>query len=270
MSSVKSKKWTKESVLEALSIYDTNSFKFFEDAHKYYLNEKELTSVTTFISQFHSDFNQDEMSLKTAQKRGISKDEVLKEWKDKNDYSKHLGHHVHLWIENYYNKIPQQLPNDIEIIDRINKFNYIHGTHLHKLEHIVSEQKIFSENKLLAGTIDTLFLYKGNVIMLDWKSNLKMTSDVDTTYEKLYYPFNKYYKNHLNEYSIQQSLYALMLEEIGIYVKKMYLCYIPKEDKARMYTCVDMREELKQYFKKPPNKNIDISGTGIDLNGLNF
>jgi hypothetical protein len=183
-----------------------------------------------------------------------------------------------LWIENYYNKVIQELPTNLDIIDRINKFNNIYATHLHKLEYIKAEQRIFSKDKLIAGMIDTLFLYKGQVFIVDWKTNLKWTDDSNTTYKKLLYPFSKYWENQHNEYSIQQSLYALILEEIGIKVKKMYLCYIGPDSPAKMYTVVDMRDELRTYFQKEKErkerrddninhilKDSNIDDIGLDL-----
>ena len=68
-------------------------------------------------------------------------------------------------------------------------------------------------------------------------------------YEKLLEPFDGFYKNHLNEYSIQLSMYALILEEWGFEVGGAYLVHIgPGDEEAELYKVVDMREKLKSFF----------------------
>ncbi len=268
---------TKEEILEKLRTYDDDpNFHFDEPSHIYTYGDATFTSVTTFLSRFHKPFDKEFFSKRSAVKEGVSQQEILDRWQAKNDYSNMLGHSVHLWIENYYNGILQELPTNLDIIDRINKFNVIFSNHLHKLEHIKCEQRIFSKDKLIAGMIDTLFLYKGKVFLVDWKTNLRWTDDSNCTYKKLLYPFSEYWENQHNEYSIQQSLYAFILGELGIEVKAMYLCYIGPDAPGTMYKVVDMRPELRAYFKKEKSKeenrinNIDnilgdIDDVGLDI-----
>ena len=253
---------TVETILTKLKKYDDdNNFKFDEPSHTYTYGDATYTSVTTYLDKFHKPFDTEFHSKKTAKKLGIPQEEVLKLWKDKGDVSCDMGTEVHLWIENYYNKVLQEIPTNLESVKRINMFNILYVEKLHKLELIKCEQRIYSKKLKIAGMIDTLFLYKGNIIMLDWKTNGKMTSDVDCTYNKLLYPFNQYWENSLNKYSIQQSLYALILKEIGIEVKAMYLGYLPPDDinsgihtDGVMYKCIDMRDDLSQYFEDEMNK----------------
>ena len=57
------------------------------------------------------------------------------------------------------------------------------------------------------------------------------------------------YKNHLNEYSIQLSMYALILEEWGFQVGGAYIVHIgPGDEEAELYKVVDMRENLKLFL----------------------
>lgn len=251
--------YTKEEILKKLKQYDDDTnFKFDDPSHTYTYRDAIFTSVTTFISTFYKEFDRDGMSKKKAKELGVTQEELLKEWDGKGDVAKVLGTAVHLWIENYYNNILQSIPTDVEVVNRINKFNVLHSKHLHKLQSIKCEQMIFSKDKLIAGMIDSLFLYKGNVFIIDWKTNKKMTSDKETKYKKMLFPFNDYWENKFNLYSIQQSLYALILEEIGINVKSMYLGYIGPDNPGKLMKCVDMRTRLKKYFTtKENNKNIN-------------
>lgn len=271
--------YTKEDILNKLKIYDNDpNFHFEEESHTYTYNEAVFTSVTTFLGRFHKPFDKEVMSKRSSEKRGIPQEEILKEWQDKADRACDLGTEVHLWIENYFNGVVQTLPTDLEIIDRINKFNILYAEHLHKLEFIKAEQRIFSKDKLIAGMIDSLFIYRGNVFIIDHKTNGKMTTDDDTTYNRLLYPFSEHWENSLNEYSIQQSLYSIILEEIGIEVKACYLLYIGPNEPGKLYKCKDFRKELRDYFKKEKEKkqkrddNINHVLKDVDINdiGLDF
>ncbi len=99
--------------------------------------------------------------------------------------------------------------------------------------------------------IDSLFVYRGKIYILDWKTNKDFTDDSHQkgTYEKLLAPFQDHFKNHLNEYSIQLSLYSLILEEWGFQVGGAYIVHIvPGEEDAELYKVVDMRDNLKLFL----------------------
>jgi transcriptional regulator with XRE-family HTH domain len=58
-----------------------DKLRFNEEEHKYYFNDKELTSVRTFIGGFFSPFEEDKIAGFTAKAKGITKEEVLAELK---------------------------------------------------------------------------------------------------------------------------------------------------------------------------------------------
>lgn len=244
---------TKEEVLDKLKIFNDPYFQFDPIKHKYTYSEDHFISVTQFIQKFHKPFDTEFWSKKKAEERGISKQEILSEWKEKNDRANFIGTSTHNWIENYYNKIWTQLPNDSDVIDRINKFNNIYSLNLHKLEPICFENRIFSKKWKIAGMIDSIFLTsKGEIVILDWKSNGKFHTDDDKDgrWEKLLYPLDFLYKNHLNEYSIQISMYMMILKEVGINVKCGFLVHIGPDTEAKIYRSLNLVEQLEEYLEK--------------------
>lgn len=234
---------------------DPEVFTFNEEKHEYRIKGEKFTSVTQFLSKFHKPFEKDYWSEKKAKERGIEKEEILKEWQEINDRANFLGTSTHNWIENYFKKLYTELPTDLEVIERINKFNILYAKHLHKLTPISLEQKIFSENLKLAGMVDGLFLHKGDVYIIDYKTNKKFTDDSDKHFENLLPPFDDLPKNHLNEYSIQLSLYALILKEVDIYVKNMFLVYIPQKGQSKIIKAKNFIERLENYFSENNIKN---------------
>jgi ATP-dependent exoDNAse (exonuclease V) beta subunit len=247
-----------EEVLKKLLVFDDPNFKFDPVEHKYTLNGEHFISVTQFISKFHKHFESDYWSNKKAEEAGVSQEEILLEWKKLNDRANEIGSQMHNWIENYFNKIWQELPTDPDVIDRINKFNIVYSAHLYKLKPIKFEQRIFSRKWKIAGMMDALFMYNDNVFILDWKSNKVWTHDehIKGKYEKLLYPFENYYKNHLNEYSIQVSLYKLILKEIGINIKACYLIHIGPDTPATIYKAYDLSDIIEVYLENTWINNI--------------
>ena len=247
-----------ELLAKKLDCFEDIKFEFDPKLHKYTYEGETFISVTRFIQQFHKPFDQDYWSKKKADQDGVPQDWILAEWKKLNDYANEVGTDTHQWIEDYFNKIWKPLPANTDVIHRINKFNKIYAKQLHKLEPLKFEVRVFSPKWKIAGMIDSLFIYRGKIYILDWKTNKDFTDDNHQkgTYEKLLAPFQDHFKNHLNEYSIKLSLYSLILEEWGLQVGVAYIVHIgPGDEDAELYKVVDMRDNLKLFL----NGSIQVS-----------
>jgi len=239
---------TKEILLEKLKYYQDKNFTFDEAAHVYTLDGKIVYGVTSFLNRFVKPFDSDYWSKKKADDEGITQEEMLKRWDDKRDRSCELGHNVHDWIEHFYENNVTKPTKDAEANERIEKFKLIYESKLKNLESIGSEIRIFSRKYNIAGTIDKLYLWEGQVIVGDWKTNKQIKTDKDFCFGKLLYPFEKYKENELNKYSLQISLYQLLLEEAGIESDYGFICHIPGEGEAKIYKLKDFRADLRTYF----------------------
>lgn len=240
----------KSSLIKEFDCFDDTDFKFDPAQHKYTYHNEQFISVTKFIQQFHKPFDTQYWSKRKADEAGVPQDWILNEWKELNDYANEIGTDTHNWIEDYFNQKWNKLPTNLDVIHRINKFNVIFAKQLCKLEPLKFELRVFSKKWKIAGMIDSLFLYRGKIYIVDWKTNKQFTTDDTIKYkEKLLAPFDKYYKSHLSEYSIQLSLYALILEEWGFEIGGAYLVHIgPDDEEAQLYKVIDMRPNLKEYL----------------------
>lgn len=239
---------TKESIQEKLKYYDDPLFKFDEPSHIYTYDGKVIHGVTTFLERFIKPFDSDYWSKKKADEEGIEQSEMLARWDAKRDRSCELGHNVHDYIEKFYEQGSTELTSDPEANERIEKFKTIYENKLSQLESIGSEIRVLSKVWGLAGTIDKLYLWENSVIVGDWKTNQKIKTDKDFAFGKLLYPFEKYKENELNKYSLQISLYQLLLEEAGIYSDYGFICHIPDKGEAKIYKLKDFRAELRTYL----------------------
>jgi ATP-dependent exoDNAse (exonuclease V) beta subunit len=236
------------------------NFVFDEESHTYsYLNPttkrpvQSFQSVTGFLSQFKKEFDSDKIAGIVAKKRAISKKQVLHEWKEISDTALHLGTRVHKWIEDYYNGLNPEMPEDPILLDRVLKFKQIHDEKLKAFTPVYQEFRVFSRKWGIAGTLDALKKLNNKYYVGDWKSNKKFTTDADSEgrKQKLLYPFNDMWDNSLNGYSIQLSLYRLILqEEAGFETAGGFLVWIGPEEKPKMYKIVDLRDRLYEFLQK--------------------
>ena len=213
-------------------------------------------SVTGFLGQFKKPFDSDMIAARVANSRGTAKKIVLAEWKEISDIALKLGTNVHKWIEDYYNGLNPEMPTDERELDRVHKFLSIYDERLHKFTPVHQEFRVFSRKWGLAGTLDALFKLNEGRYVGDWKTNKKFTTDDDTEgrKQKLLYPFNDMWDNSLNGYSIQLSLYRLMLqEESGYETQGGFLVWIGPNEKPMMYKIVDLRDRLYDFLQKNNN-----------------
>lgn len=68
------------------------------------LGGKKLTSVSALLRKFKNQFDSDYFSKKAAEKRGVSQQVILDEWKAKANKSIAIGNAVHKIFEDYVNK----------------------------------------------------------------------------------------------------------------------------------------------------------------------
>ena len=241
----------RDELLKKLKCFEDPEFKFDPGLHRYTYHGDVFQSVTQFIGQFHVPFDTEKWSKIKAEQAGVDQEEIKKEWKRLNDYANEIGTETHQWIEDYYNKIWREIPTNQDLLHRITKFNKIYSKQLHKLEPLAFEVRVFSKKWKKAGMIDSLFVKDGKIFILDWKTNKDFTNDSHPKgkYEKLLAPFDEYWKNHLNEYSIQLSMYAAILEEWGFEIGGAYLVHIgPGDEDAQIYRVNDVRENIRGFF----------------------
>ena len=233
-----------------LKVFDTPDFSFNAELHEYRYKGEKFPSVTGIIEQFHEKFDSDYWSAIKAEERGVDQSVVLAEWKAKADRSCDLGTMVHEYAEFVTAGKKPPLVTDPDALRGIAKLDKIFATKLKNIIPVAQEIRIFSPKLKLAGTIDGLFEYKNKLIIGDYKTNEKFTTDEDRCFRNMLPPFENQLDNKLNIYSTQVSLYRVMLEEWGIKTEAAFLVHIPHGDApAKFYPAKDFTKELKQYFK---------------------
>jgi hypothetical protein len=248
---------SKKEIESKLEVFKDRNFTFEEGSHTYRYETIKYDSVTTYLKNFKVPFDREYWSKKKADERGVDVSVVLNEWQQKADNANSLGTRVHKWIEDFWSGNAPEVPADPGLRDRIDKFMEVYDKRLSILMPLRSELKIFSRKWRLAGTIDQPFLFWSDkeqrpfLIIGDWKTNgdFKHDDHPKGRYKKMLRPFTHLYENHHNDYSIQISLYRLILEEeANIETEDGFLCHIGPEGPAKIYRCKDLREPLRAYL----------------------
>lgn len=225
--------------------------QFNADQHKYFLQGQELISVTTRLKGVQKPFDRDRISRRVAEREGRPQADILAEWEAKGEAGRQLGTQVHQYIE-------QQLTNNTEPVDPFLLLNKKPAEcvawdscweELAKLLSVKEVEWIIGDAELgLAGTVD-LFAYSqktGKHHIVDWKTG---KFDQHNRWENLLSPFNGLDASKLHIYSLQQSLYRLIIERNScIEVGDGYLVHLQADGFFTVYRAVDLREPLLKWL----------------------
>lgn len=217
---------------------------FEPEQHKYYLNGEEFISATTLIHKFSS-FDADKVAECVARKDGKTKDEILAKWKRTADYACKRGTRMHEYLEYIFGGKPCEMGTSAKDLYPIaDKFKQdIEG----KINIIKQEFRLYDIAWKVCGTVDALGEINGNYYVIDWKSN-NAINYANQYGSKLKAPFNQFDDCEMIVYSLQLSLYKLMIERnTGIKIKGLIIVHFTPEGWAR-HVCYDLTQNWCNYF----------------------
>lgn len=220
------------------SLFTTfNDVVYHDEPHKYYLDNKELISVTTLIHRYQEEFDEDYWSNYKATEFNLTPELIVRAWNFINKKGTMKGSAIHDYAENLFlNKIFKYPKEEIlkefgfdPIWDEYqitkNHIDKFHNDVRGKLIPIRTEMIVYDKQSLIGGMLDMLFYnVRFNEFQIyDWKSNKKLTRESD--------------KHLLNDlfvledcdlviYSLQLALYKLIIEKnTGIKLGKSYIVW---------------------------------------------
>ena len=198
-----------------MEILNTNAFDdilYIDENHSYWYGEQRFTSVTQYLSRFKKPFDTDRWSKHSAAKEGVSQQVILEKWEERGKKSLEKGTIVHNAAECILKGEFVDLKDALPEIKSAAKFwdtlkSQYNGRML-KTEWVIGDK-----TAQIAGRIDAIIQFerKGKIVtsLLDWKTG---TIKLKNHFEKMKPPFEAFDDCSLNHYSIQLSLYRLILE----------------------------------------------------------
>ena len=251
--------------------------EFYEEGHRYVLNGQTLPSVSTVAHSFiREPFDEQWQAMRYAMKNGQTPEYWLKQWRQGSFRATTLGTKTHAYGESLgylragmpericpsmkaqympeYDFLAPIHPKEEAVMKFMNEMPS--SMHL-----VLNEAQVYSGKnackeknlkKQLAGTFDMLYYNDGSdgqpegFMVLDYKTNTNLTSRYNRKYGKmLREPFNYLTEEDLSLYTIQLSLYALMLEDIGIPIISRRLIWL-KDGEYQVIPVEDVSEKLRQ------------------------
>jgi ATP-dependent exoDNAse (exonuclease V) beta subunit len=164
-----------------------------------------LTSVSKVIETFKNKFDSDYWSKKKAKKRGVDQSVILTEWKAKSDNSIVKGNGIHEAMEQYFiNGTESELIiSYLPIVKVWKEQNY----------EFMPEKLLYSTKYMVAGTADMIIKTGGNSYsIIDWKTNAKIK--MNNGFQKMLGCCHQLDDCNFNQYSLQQNLYGILLQEM--------------------------------------------------------
>ena len=210
-------------------------FEFFEEDHHYeYKGQRVNISVTRLIEQYTNEFDAETIAEKVAIKENKTIQQVLDEWKQKNEWACEKGHLGHCYAQEIWEQLyPSPIWFDDEekriAINRIcNQGDNFYKDYQDRLELLANEYVVGSYEFDLASAIDALFINKltGGLVLVDYKTN----SDIhkNEKYAKpMKAPLSHLKDTTLNHYFIQLSIYKYIVEKYtNLKVDEWFIIYM--------------------------------------------
>ena len=268
--------------------------EFHEEEHFYTLHNYRFgISATSLIETYSQKFDSDSISQMVANKRGISQQDVLNEWKKENEFSCIKGSCIHLkaqslWMNtNYeidYNTIDEtvdknRLKKEYDIMSKqaINFYNDYKDMY----DMIQDEFIVWSKEFDIAGSIDGIMYnkYTQQCCILDFKSNKDLQFE-SKYHKKMKIPLHKLDDVNGQHYYIQLSIYKYLIEKYtNIKVDELFIVYF--NINANDYEIIPipyLKEEVIKILENRREKNMNSvpvlligqSGSGKSTSLRNF
>jgi hypothetical protein len=222
-----------------------NRIKFYDEPHKYFLNDKQLISVTTLIHRYQENFDEDFWSEYKANEHNINPFKIKRAWKFINKKGTMKGSAIHDYAEKLFQNKKYEYPAKL-VLDEFG-FDPIFGEyeitkkHVDKFYNDVGEKLIpvktelvvFDEESLIAGMLDILFYnVKAKEFQIwDYKTNKKFTKENKDKY--LLDSLCILEDCDLEIYSIQLGMYKYIIEKnTGIKLGKSYLVWFSHNNES--------------------------------------
>lgn len=278
---------TRKEYLDKLKVFE--NFKFFEEDHHYeYKGKRVGISVTRLIEDYCNEFNAEEVAERVAIKQNKTIRQVLDEWQYKNKFACEKGSTCHeyaqsLWSGKEYRQL--YFDDSEEYLEAVSHIQVqalsFCEDYQDRLEHLVDEFVVGSEEYNIASAIDHLFINKltGGLVLVDYKTN----SDIHKSekYAKnMKVPLQHMKDFTLNHYYIQLSIYKYLLEKYtDLEVSEMFIVYF--SENIKNYEIIEipyLKEEVMKILENRREKNMNSvpvlligqSGSGKSTSLRNF
>lgn len=255
--------------------------EFYEQDHRYCLRgmpELAFTSATTWISRFFPVFDRDRISLRYAQKHGLSQEAVLALWDENSRIARERGTLVHERAERAVQHFLEQGtlieldeiltdPSSDGISDDpqltcalIRSMHEAVGRMSQVLDFLQPERVIASPDLLLSGMVDLVVQLRTDsgrpvIGLYDWKTNQKITRH--NPWQNALPPIHHLSDCNFIHYSLQLNLYEFICRREGYFdsdtlFQKVLIHLGP--DGYETYKCENLQHVIQLMLEADPER----------------
>lgn len=254
-----------------------NDLEFFEEGHVYMLNGKQLDSVSQIGKRFESrPFDSKTQAALYAHKHGNTPEHWLEQWNNNSLRATSHGSKVHAFGESLsylrnghdemvLDSVRSQFSPTGELIPDGGKEKAVVKflDDLPDCYHLVLNEAMVYSGKnpqaemnlreQICGTFDMLYYYDGQgdeqragMVLMDYKTNQSLYSEYNQRNRiMLLPPFDDMVQEDNSLYTIQLSLYALMLEDIGLKMLGRRLIWLHENGEYTKVPVADVSDRLR-------------------------
>lgn len=236
---------------------DFSKIKFNKEYHTYTLDGKQLPSVTKLIGQLKLPFDRHGIAARSAAKEGVSVETILARWDAEAEVGRWRGNQVHDYIEQVLRGVALPADNPFLALNQklpeIDAFNNCWKlirplVHVEEIEWVVGDRDL-----AVAGTCDTVLYNQttGFYHIWDWKTGKRF--NLGNQFENLLEPFADLENCELCVYSLQTSLYRLIIERnTDLNLGDSYIVHLSREGKYQIHKAEDLRARLAAWLTGGP------------------
>lgn len=220
-------------MLEKLQNQIINSFNrlcYDSVRHVYYLNNRQVNTISGLTYKFKVPFDEKNEALKVAAEEQKDYREVIREWRENNQIAKEKGIRIHNFLEQLIYNPGTNIESDLDkAVNEALTMIQSKGCTV-----MFGKTQIYSEKMLFTGNVDSLVFYNGGVIMVDYK----YSNDIHKNNENqtLLRPFESVLDTPLTTVFLQQIFKQIALEEAGINVLGGRVVWIKDDGKYEFFS----------------------------------
>lgn len=258
-------------------LHEFQDLEFYDEGHRYLLHGRQLPSVTRVAHRFvREPFDEQKQAARYARRHGQTPEYWIQQWRQSAFRATTLGTKTHAYGESlgYLRAgLPERICPSIQT-QYMPQYRFLAPIHpkeeavlkfmneLPPSMHLVlNEAKVYSGKnpdparnlrEQICGTFDMLYYCDGTdgqpegFHILDYKTNASLVSDYNRRFGRMLLPpFSALTEEDLSLYTIQLSLYALMLQDIGLPIvsrRIVWLC----DNEYKLIPVDDLTEQLRQ------------------------
>ena len=254
-----------------------SDLEFYDEGHRYLLRGRQLPSVSNIAHRFiREPFDELRQAVRYAERHGGTPDYWIQQWRQNSFRATSLGTKTHAYGESL-GYLRAGLPERIcpsMLAQYMPEYKFLAPLHPKEeavlkfmnempcsMHLVLNEARVYSgknacqEKNLkeqIAGTFDMLYFCDGSdgqpegFVILDYKTNANLANEYNRKWGRvLREPFADLTEEDLSLYTIQLSLYALMLQDIGIPIVSRRIVWL-KDGEYQVIPVQDLSDKLRQ------------------------